>query len=225
VDAALTGTASGRHGVQQRSCDGASLPLSLPDGATPTGAALVESDGSTTEPTVVDADTASGYQAVPSDGAVLVGDGGACVSNLIEPLAAAPPNTALAVSFLDQLGNLQILVVPQIVDTVQGALDQAVALVDAANEQLRTYLDAVAAQVAALGGALGTNGLPGSLPGGSGGTADLPSVPSGGGTPTLPSIPPPVTDPVGGVGGTVDGVVDDVTGTVGGVVCGLLGCH
>jgi RNA polymerase sigma factor (sigma-70 family) len=231
VDAALTGTTPRRgHGVQQRTCTGASLPLSLPDGAVPTGAALVEPDGAATEPTVVDPDTAAGYRPVPTDGAVLVGDGGACVSNLIEPLADAPANTALVVSFLDQLGNLQILVVPQIVDTIQTALDQAVALVDSANQQLRAYLDAVAAQLQLAGGAvLGPDGLvdpDGLLPGGgSGAVPSLPDVPAGGGTPTLPSVPPAVTDPVGTVGGTVDDVVGGVTDTVDGLVCGLLGCH
>jgi RNA polymerase sigma factor (sigma-70 family) len=232
VTAALVGTPPrGRHGVQQRSCDGAAMPLSLPDGATPTGAALVEPEGLGAEPTIVDADTASDYAPVDSGGAVLVGDGGACVANLIEPLATAPDDTALAISFLDRLGDLQILIVPQVVEVVQDALTDLVDLLDQADEQLRAYLEAISAQLPA-GGLLGPDGVVGALPGGGepGGGSDLPTVPTvpPGSTPTLPSLPPVVDD----VGGVVDDTVDDVGGIVDGVVgglgdtlCGLLGCH
>jgi hypothetical protein len=163
---------------------------------------------------------------------VLVGDGGACVSNLIEPLDGAPPNTALVVSFLDRLGNLQILLVPQIVDTVSNALTAAGDLVATANAQLAAFYRLLNQQI--LGGGPGgvdgvvddvTGGLPG---GGSGSIPGVPGVPGGGGTPSLPSLPP-ATGGNGGIGGTVDdtvdGVVDTVDDTVGGVVCGLLGCH
>lgn len=226
VDVALAGTppTTPSRGVQGDACDGAVLPLSLPAGATPTGATLAQAEG--TEPMVVSADTASGYQAVDSGDTVLIGDGGACVGNLIQPLDGAPPNTALIVSFLDRLGNLQILVVPQIVDTVSDALTYAGDLVAATNAQLAAFYDLLNQQIlAAAGGDVNglVDGVTGSLPGG----GSVPTVPGGSGSPSLPSLPPPtgggggiVDDPLGGVGG----VVDDVGGVVDDTLCGLLGC-
>jgi len=149
-----------------------------------------------------------------------VGDGAACVGELIEPLANAPADTALLISFLDQLGNLQILVVPQVVDVVTDAVTFASDLAVAVDQQLAEYLQAAAD---ALEEAAGSDGVSGTVDDVLGGGGDLPEVPSG--TTDLPELPVP------DVGGTVDDtvsgvtdVVDDVTDTVNGAVCGVLGC-
>ena len=115
VDQSLVGTdAVATPGVSADPCSGAALPLSLPAGATPTGARLVSAEGAGTEPSNVDPATTAGWQTVASGDAVLVGEQAACVTDLIAPLADAPANTALAVTFLDRLGQLHVLVVPQV---------------------------------------------------------------------------------------------------------------
>jgi RNA polymerase sigma factor (sigma-70 family) len=221
VPPALSATPTHRPGVQAARCDGASLPLSLPDGSTPTGAALVATPDVGTEPTVVDPEVAAGYAPVDSGDATLVGRDGACVTNMITPLDGAPANTALAVGFLNRLGNLQILVVPQVVDVVRDAVDAAQALVDAANAQLQDYLNALATAAddittapAGSGGTPGGVDTGGSLPG-------VPDVP-GGGSVDLPAIPA-VPDPVGGAVDGVNDLLDGVVGNLDGAVDHLLG--
>ena len=216
-------------GVQAAACDGAALPLSLPDGATPTGATLAQTGDVGDEPSVVDPDAGAGFQPVESGDAALVGDGSACVVDLIEPLEDAPEDTALVVSFLDELGELQLLVVPRIVEVVGDAIEDVVAIVEATDARLAAYLEALAGQLPGAAGGPGTGGVDG-LVDGVGGTVDgvtgsLPGSPGGssGSGPSLPALPPvgdTVDGVVGGVGDTVGGVGD----TVGGVVCGLLGC-
>ncbi|HYF46361.1 MAG TPA: sigma-70 family RNA polymerase sigma factor [Acidimicrobiales bacterium] len=206
----LAGTPAGESpGLQAAPCDGAAMPLSLPEGSTPTGAALVEAPDAGTAPTVVDPDQAAGLSTVDSGNAALVGRQSACVGNMIQPLDGAPPDTALAVSFLDRLGNLQILVVPQIVDVVQDAVHAATDLADAANARLQAYLQALAAQADQLTGGSG-GGSTGGI-----GPIDPGDVPVD--VPDLPALPP-ATD---GGGGAVDDTVDDVGGIVDGVVGGV----
>ena len=222
VDVALIGTTEPDRasGVQQGACEGPALPLSLPEGATPTGAALVQTDQAGTEPTVLDPDAASGFQNVGSGGTI-VGDGALCVGEVLEPLTGAPASTALVVSFLDQLGNLQILLVPQVVEVVQDAVTRVSDLATSLNARLTTFLEGVNDALATNPGSDGIGGTIDDTIGGTG--VDVPDVPD-----TSIDLPP-VTPPT--VGGTVDGVVggvDDVVGGVGdtvdGVVCGLLGC-
>ena len=217
VQPALVGTpAADTPGLQAGRCGGASLPLNLPAGATPTSAGFVEATGS--EPTVVDPDIAQDYRQVASGGAVLVGRGGACVANMIQPLQDAPPDTALAVSFLDRLGNLQVLVVPQIVDVVQDAVTCANDLAIATNAQLRQYLGRLQAAADQLTGGLGGTGT-----GGTGSTPPVPGDPPVD-VPDLPGLDP--ADPGGVVDDTVDGVgdlVDDVVGGLNDTLDGLLG--
>lgn len=216
VDTALAGTpGAATPGVQSAACDGPGLPLSLPDGATPTGASLVETDGGGRRPTTVDPDTAAGFTPVASDGATLVGDGAACVSGLLAPLAEAPPNTALAISFLDPLGRLQILVVPRVVTVVRDAVTDVVGVVQALDQQLQDYVAAVAGYV---------DHLPGAGPDGSTLPGDVPAVPGAPpvDVPDLPGLPPATgAGGGGGVGGVVDGAVDDVGDTVDDVVGGV----
>jgi RNA polymerase sigma factor (sigma-70 family) len=223
VEAALLAPpAQDGQGVVQAACDGATLPLSLPDGATPTGATLAQTGGGT-EPSVVDPGTAADFAPVGSDGVVLVGDGAACVSNMIGSLAEAPADTGLVVTFLDHLGNLQVLVVPQIVGVVEDALTAAVDLADQTNQALAAFYAALAEQLPTVPGGVVPGTIDGVLPGdGTGGPA-LPDVPTGG-VPDLPSLPPVVDDVGGVVDDTVGGIVDGVGGTLDGVVCGLLGC-
>ncbi len=214
VDRSLVGTgALPTPGVTAAACPGAALPLSLPAGSTPTGATLVRAVGAGNQPGNVDPATAAGWATVPSGDTVLVGDQAACVSDLITPLDGAPDDTALAVSYLDRLGQLQVLVVPRVVTVVQDAVtavaDLAVAL------DVQTYLRALEAALAeaADDAADGVGG--GAGPDGSGlpGDPSVPDIPSGG-VPDLPALPPAVDD-------TVDGVVDGVGDTVDGVVGGL----
>jgi hypothetical protein len=216
VDTALAGTPGGATpGVQSAACDGAGLPLTLPDGAIPTGASLVATGGGGRRPTTVDPDTAAGFAPVASDGGTLVGDGAACVSGLLAPLADAPPNTALAISFLDPLGRLQILVVPQIVTVVRDAVTDVVGVIAAADQQLQEYVRAVTTYLEHLPGA-GPDGstLPGVTP-------SVPGEPSVD-VPDLPGLPPATGGGGGGggVNGVVDGVVDGVGDTVDDVVGG-----
>ena len=225
VDPALGGTPAARTpGVGAAACDGATMPLSLPDGSTTTGAALVQAPTGQTEPTVVGPDTADGLVPVETGDTVLVGRDGACVGNLVQPLDGAPPDTALAVSFLDRLGDLQILVVPQIVGVVQDAVAYAVDLADATNAQLQAYLNALQAQLDQV--ADGVGGLGGVV---SGEPGAVPTVPGGAPPADVPDLPavPPVVDDVGGVvDGAVDGVgdlLDDVVGGLNDSVGGLLG--
>ncbi|HEY5886904.1 MAG TPA: sigma-70 family RNA polymerase sigma factor, partial [Acidimicrobiales bacterium] len=215
VGTALAGTPGGATpGVQSAACNGAGLPLTLPDGAIPTGASLVETGSDGSRPTTVDPDTAAGFAPVASDGATLVGDGAACVSGLLAPLAEAPPNTALAISFLDPLGRLQVLVVPQIVTVVRDAVTDVVGVIAAADQQLQEYVRAVTDYLEHVPGA----GLDGSVPPGV--TPTVPVEPSID-VPDLPGLPPATGGGGGGgVGGVVDGVVDGVGGTVDDVVGG-----
>ena len=114
----------------------------------------MRAEGAGREPSTVDPDTVAGWTALESGDAVLVGDGAACVSDLIEPLGGAPGDTALAVSYLDVLGRLQVLVVPAVVTVVRDAVtavaDLAVAL------DVQAYLDAVLQQYADLVEATGS---------------------------------------------------------------------
>ncbi len=197
VASSLAGTGGGGSGVTTEPCTGATLPLSLPDGATPAGAVLVEGGEATGGPEVLSADQAGALVPVDSGGADLVGDGGACVSDqVIAVLGDAPDGTALAVSFFDRLGNLQILLVPQIVDVVGDALQAAADLVN--DSPLGQYLLALADALGGLpnlpGGGGGGDGGGGGGDG-TGGLATVPTVPTGD-VPTLPSLPP-----VGGGGG------------------------
>jgi hypothetical protein len=205
VGSALAGSSGGSPTVSSEPCDGAVLPLSLPAGATPIGAALVQGAPSTDGPIVVGTEAADDFEAV-EDGSTttLVSDGGACLSSqVIAAMADAPDDTALVVSFIDQLGNLQILVVPQIVEVVGDALQAATELV--ASTPLAQYLNALADALGQLPGDLSS--LPGT--GGTGtGTGDLSGVldPPSVDVPDLPAIPPPT--------GGDDGGGDDVLPTV-----------
>jgi hypothetical protein len=199
VNTALAGTsAATTPGVQADDCAGASLPLSLPEGATPTGASLVATDDAGRQPSTVDPTVAAGYPQLDSSGATLVGDGGACVSGLLPALADAPANTALAVTYLDPLGQLHTLIVPRIAVTVGNAVEDVNELVDALDQQLQAYLAAVTAYLQGLPGGIGNGSIP---PGGGvGGGADVPDlpVPPSGQLPDLPGIP---SVPGGIVGG------------------------
>ncbi len=227
VDGALFGTpAVPTPGVTSAGCEGGAMPLSLPAGARPVSASFVRSPGGASESEVVDPSTASGLEPVPSGDTVLVGEDGACVANLITPLDRAPSDTALSVTFLDRLGNLQVLLVTQIVTVVQDALAIVTDQVDALNAQLAEYFRLLSEAAAGLTpGAGGGTGVDGTVDGltGSGGV-DVPGVPPVD-VPDLPALPP-----VGGGGGVDDvvddvgGVVDDVGGLVDDAVCGLLGC-
>jgi RNA polymerase sigma factor (sigma-70 family) len=217
VTPALTGTPVARTpGAQVGRCLGPAMDLSLPDGATVTGAGFVADPEGTSEPTVVDPDVAADYRPVPSGDAVLVGRSGACVANMVEPLDGAPPNTALAVSFVDRLGIPQILVVPQIVEVVQDAVTAVTQLSDTVNAQVQQYLLALQQATDGLTDGLG-GGTSGSGSPGGGTVPTVPGVPPVD-VPDLPAVVPPVVD---GVGGAVDGVVDGVGGLVDGVVGGL----
>jgi RNA polymerase sigma factor (sigma-70 family) len=203
VGSALAGSGGGSPTVSSEPCDGARLPLSLPPGATPTGAALVQGGPTVDGPTVVGPEAGNDFEAVDDGSTTLVSDGAACLSSqVIAALAGAPDDTALAVSFIDQLGNLQILIVPKIVDVVTDALQAATELV--ASTPLAQYLDALADALGQLPGDLSS--LPGT--GGTGtDTGDLsdvldPSVD----VPDLPAIPPPT--------GGDDGGGDDVLPTI-----------
>jgi RNA polymerase sigma factor (sigma-70 family) len=227
VDVALVGTTEPDRasGVQTTACEGAVLPLSLPAGATPTSASLVQTDRAVTVPTILDPDAANGFTAVDTGGATtLVGDGSLCVTDLIQPLDGAPADTGLVVSFLDDLGNLQLLLVPQIVDQVRDAVTQISELATTINAQLADYLRDVTAALEQTAGADGLTGTLDDVIGGEGGTG-VPELPTGGGSIDLPPVETPnvgtvVDDTVSGVEDVVDGVGD----TVDGVVCGLLGC-
>jgi hypothetical protein len=231
VDIALVGTTEPEpsSGVQAAACEGAVLPLSLPAGATPVSASLVQTGRSGDEPTILDPDAASGFTTVDTgDAGALVGDGALCVTDLVEPLDGAPVDTGLVVSFLDELGNLQILLVPEIVDQVKAAVEELAVLVEATNAQLARYLDGVTQALQETAGADGLTGTLDDVVGGVTGGVDVPDVPTG--TTDLPSLPTPGGGG-GGVGGVVDDtvsgvedVVDGVGDTVDGVVCGLLGC-
>lgn len=207
VDPTLVGTGTlDTPGVTTAACAGAALPLSLPAGATPTGAALVRTESAGTEPSTVDPATVAGWTALDRGDAVLVGDQAACVSELLAPLAGAPGDTALAVSYLDVLGRLHVLVVPRVVTVVRDAVtavaDLAVAL------DVQEYVDAVLQQYVDLVDAVGSTATGPDGTGVPDGT-DLPP----GGVPDLPALPPAVDD--------VDGTVDDVGGLVDGMVGGL----
>jgi RNA polymerase sigma factor (sigma-70 family) len=203
VDVALAGTGGGVASVSGEPCEGATLPLSLPAGSTPVDAKLVAGAPSG-EPTVLAPEDAAGLEPVGTDTtATLVGDDGACVSSMIAPLADAPDDTALAVSFLDQLGRLHVLLVPQIVAVVQDALQAATDL--AASVQLPP---ALLAYLTSLQDAL--DQLPGG--GGSGSTTDLAGVPDVD-IPDLPALDPATGGGTGG-GGSGDDLVDDVTGVI-----------
>ena len=142
-------------------------------------------------------------------------DGAACISGLLAPLAEAPPNTALAISFLDPLGRLQILVVPRVVTVVRDAVTDVVGVIEALDQQLQDYVAAVAGYVDHLPGA-GPDGS--TLPGGVPAVPGAPPVD----VPDLPGLPPATGGGGGGgVGGVVDDVVDDVGGTVDDVVDGV----
>jgi hypothetical protein len=204
VGSALAGSSGGSPTVSSEPCDGASLPLSLPPGATPTGAALVQGAPTANGPMVVGPEAGNDFEAVDDGSTTLVSDGAACLSSqVIAAMAGAPDDTALAVSFIDQLGNLQILIVPQIIDVVTDALQAATELV--ASTPLAQYLNALADALGTLPGDLS------SLPdGGTGsGTGDLSDVldPSSVDVPDLPAIPPPT-------GGGDDGGGDDVLPTI-----------
>ena len=215
VGPALVGTgALETPGLTTAACPGAALPLSLPAGATPTGAALVRAPDAGTEPTTVDPSTTTGWTAVPAGAAVLVGDGSACVGDLIAPLTGAPGDTALAVAFLDRIGRFQVLLVPRVVtvvgDAVTAVVDLALAL------DVQGYLDVLVEQYADL---IAAAEGPVTGPNGTGG-AGVPGVPAGT-VPELPALPPPVDDLAGGDDDTVGGVVDGVGGLVDGVTDGV----
>jgi RNA polymerase sigma factor (sigma-70 family) len=218
VDVALVGTAANPARVTTEPCGGVALPLSLPRGATPTGAALVQTDAGA--PEVVAPTEGEQLAPVPSEGGTLVGSDGACVSDVLNDLGEAPPDTALAVSFLDRLGQLQILIVPEIVATVQEALqtvtDGAIALTAAVSDYLEQLAD-IADQTAAGGGTGDSASLPGDI--------TVPGAPDGADLPTLPGVPsvPVPDDPVGGVVGGVGDIVDDVAGGAGDVLDDLIG--
>jgi len=210
VDSSLVGTgALPTPGVTATACAGVALPLSLPDGATPTGATLLRTDDAGTEPSTVDPATVAGWETVDRGGAVLVGDQAACVGDLVEPLTGAPDDTALAVSYLDVLGRLRVLVVPQVVSVVRDAVTAVAGLAVALDVQ--AYLDAVLQQYADLVEADGA-----ATTGPAGGGIDAADLPSGG-VPDLPALPPVVDD----VDDTVGGVVDGVGGLVDGATAGL----
>jgi RNA polymerase sigma factor (sigma-70 family) len=226
VDVALIGTTEPDRasGVQATACEGAVLPLSLPAGATPTSASLVQTDRAVTVPTILDPDAANDFTPVDTGGATtLVGDGSLCVTDLIQPLDGAPANTGLVVGFLDDLGNLQLLLVPQIVDQVRDAVTQISELATTINAQLADYLRDVTAALEQTAGADGVSGTLDDVVGGTG--VEVPELPTGGGSIDLPAVETPdvgtvVDDTVSGVEDVVGGVGD----TVDGVVCGLLGC-
>jgi len=220
VQSSLVGTPASSAHVSDEPCDGATLPLSLPEGSTITGAALVQAPGGGLDPSILDPGQAESLQPLDSGSDALVGAGGACVgADLIDALSAAPADTALAVSFLDPLGDLQVLVVPQVVDVVRSALTQAADLAVAAEQQqVADYLHAVAQATDELtassaGGEAGASGSQGSV-------ATIPALPDGSGLPpvTLPPVTVPSVGPtVDGVTGTVGDAVDGVTDTVGGL--------
>ncbi len=223
VDPALVGTGVlETPGLTTAPCPGAALPLSLPAGATPTGAALVRAPDAGTEPTTVDPSVVAGWAALPDSAAVLVGDGSACVGDLIAPLIGAPGDTALAVTFLDPIGRIQVLLVPQVVTVVRDAVTAVADLALALDVQdyLDVLVDRYADLVEATGGAVtGPDGAGGAgVPGIPSGT--VPGIPSGT-VPDLPALPPPVDDLGPPVDDTVGGVVDGVGGLVDGVTGGL----